>query len=184
MHYGKINKTDIANGEGVRVSLFVSGCRNKCKGCFNQATWDFNYGELFTEKEENEIIEALNKEYISGLTILGGEPFEPENQEALYPFIKKVRELYPNKTIWMYSGYTMDKEMLDPNGKVHTKYTLDILKQIDILVDGRFVCELMNLALKFRGSSNQRIIKVPESLRENKIVLSELNKYKDFKPQE
>jgi len=184
MYYGKINKNDIANGEGVRVSLFVSGCRNACKGCFNELTWDFKYGDPFTKKQEDEIIEALKPSWIDGLTVLGGEPFEPENQEALAPFIKRVRETYPNKTIWMYSGYTMDKQMLPEDGKVHTKYTLDILKCIDVLVDGRFVCELLNLALKFRGSSNQRIILVKESLKENKIILSPLNEYKNFKPEE
>jgi anaerobic ribonucleoside-triphosphate reductase activating protein len=184
MNYGEIKFFDVADGEGVRVSLFVSGCRNKCKGCFNEKTWDFNYGSPFTKEIEDKIIEALKADYISGLTVLGGEPFEPENQEALVPFIKRVRELYPNKTIWMYSGYTMDKEMVPLNGKVHTKYTMDILNSIDILVDGRFVCELLNLALKFRGSSNQRIIDVKESLKENKIILSHLNDYKDFKPEE
>ncbi|MCR5787008.1 MAG: anaerobic ribonucleoside-triphosphate reductase activating protein [Acholeplasmatales bacterium] len=184
MNYGKINKTDIANGEGVRVSLFVSGCRNHCKGCFNEDTWDFCYGEPFTKVEEDLIIEALKPNYINGLTILGGEPFEPENQEALVDFIKTVRKTYPHKTIWMYSGYTMDKDMLDNKGKVHTKFTLDILNQIDILVDGRFVLEKYNLALKFRGSENQRIILVQESLKNNEIVLSPLNEYKNFKPQE
>jgi len=182
MYYGKINKADIANGEGVRVSLFVSGCRNHCKGCFNEATWDFCYGKPFTNIEEDLIIEALKPNYISGLTILGGEPFEPENQKALVDFIKRVRNTYPDKTIWMYSGYLMDKEMLDENGKVHTPYTLDILKQIDILVDGRFVLSKYNLALKFRGSENQRIILVKESLCQNKIVLSALNDFKNFKP--
>jgi anaerobic ribonucleoside-triphosphate reductase activating protein len=184
MHIGQIYKADIANGEGVRVSLFVSGCRNHCKGCFNEATWDFKYGDPFTIKEENDIIDALKPAYIQGLTILGGEPFEPENQEVLAPFVKKVRELYPDKTIWMYSGYVFDKEMLPDDGKVHTKYTLDILKNIDVLVDGRFNCELMNLALKFRGSSNQRIILVPESLNANKVILSKLNEYKNFKVEE
>lgn len=184
MYFGEIKYNDIANGEGVRVSLFVSGCRNKCKGCFNELTWDFKYGQPFTKVEEDKIIEALKPSYISGLTVLGGEPFEPENQEALAPFIKRVRETYPDKTIWMYSGYTMDKQMLPDNGLVHTAYTKDILNCIDILVDGRFVCELLNLALKFRGSSNQRIIKVKESLKEGKIILSELNEYKNFKPEE
>jgi anaerobic ribonucleoside-triphosphate reductase activating protein len=184
MNYGKINKADIANGSGVRVSLFVSGCRNHCKGCFNEATWDFNYGTPFTSKEEDEIIEALKPSYIDGLTILGGEPFEPENQERLAPFIKKVRALYPNKTIWMYSGYLFDKEMIPQNGKVHTPYTMDILNNIDILVDGRFVCELLNLALKFRGSENQRIILVKESLSTGEVKLSPLNEFKNFKPEE
>lgn len=182
MYYGKINKTDIANGEGVRVSLFVSGCRRGCKGCFNQVTWDFKYGSLFTKEVEDEIIDALKPSYIEGLTILGGEPFEKENQEALYPFIKKVREIYPTKSIWMYSGYQIDNDMLKENGIVHTKYTYDILSLIDILVDGRFMIDLYNLALKYRGSSNQRIIDVKKTLKLKEIVLSPLNDYRDFRP--
>ena len=175
MNFGKINTCDVANGEGVRVSLFVSGCRNKCKGCFNEATWDFNYGNPFTKDIESKIIEYLAPDYISGLTILGGEPFEKENQEALYPFIKKVREIYPNKTIWCYSGYVLDKEIWPESGKVHTIYSRDIVNMLDILVDGRFVCELKNLMLNFRGSSNQRIIDITESKKKGEIVLSKLN---------
>ncbi len=175
MNYGEIKYHDVADGTGIRVSLFVSGCRNKCKGCFNEATWDFNYGKEFDLDAENKIIEALNHDYIEGLTILGGEPFEPENQIALYPFIKKVRELYPNKTIWMYSGYTLDKDIWPEKGKVHTSVSLDIINLIDILVDGRYVCELRNLMLNFRGSKNQRIIDINKSKEENKIVLSILN---------
>lgn len=175
MNYGEIKWRDVANGTGVRVSLFVSGCRNKCPGCFNEATWDFNYGSPFTSEIEDKIIEALKPDYIEGLTILGGEPFEPENQEALYPFIKKVREIYPNKTIWMYSGYVLDKEIYPIEGKVHTKYSHDIINLIDILVDGRYVCTLRDLMLNFRGSKNQRIIDINQSKKENKIVLSKLN---------
>lgn len=175
MNFGKINTCDVANGEGVRVSLFVSGCRNKCKGCFNEATWDFNYGNPFTKDIELKIIEYLAPDYISGLTILGGEPFEKENQEALYPFIKKIREIYPNKTIWCYSGYVLDKEIWPESGKVHTIYSRDIVNMLDILVDGRFVCELKNLMLNFRGSSNQRIIDITESKKKGEIVLSKLN---------
>ena len=180
MYYGKINKFDIANGTGVRVSLFVSGCRNHCLECFNKETWNFKYGNPFTITEENSIIEALSKDYIDGLTILGGEPFEPENQEALLPFIKRVRETYPNKTIWMYSGYTLDIDMIN-GGKVYTQYTNEILKLIDILVDGKFDVKLFNLALKFRGSSNQRIIDMKQTRLNKTICLSELNEYKDFK---
>lgn len=180
MYYGKINKFDIANGTGVRVSLFVSGCRNHCPECFNKETWNFKYGNPFTNIEENLIIEALSKDYIDGLTILGGEPFEPENQEALLPFIKRVRETYPNKTIWMYSGYTLDIDMIN-GGKVYTQYTNEILNLIDILVDGKFDIKLFNLALKFRGSSNQRIIDMNKSRLTKTICLSELNEYKDFK---
>lgn len=183
MYYGKINTNDIANGEGVRVSLFVSGCRNHCEGCFNQETWNFKYGKPFDLETQNFIIDALSKPYIDGLTILGGEPFEKENQEALYPFILKVRELYPNKNIWMYSGYTLDVDMVE-GGKVYTKYTNQILKNIDILVDGKFDIKLYNLALKFRGSSNQRIIDMKETIKNKKIVLSSLNEYKNFKIEE
>lgn len=182
MYYGNIKKYDIANGTGVRVSLFVSGCRNYCDQCFNQETWDFKYGNEFTKEVEDEIIEALSYSHIEGLTILGGEPFEEENQEALLPFIQRVRETYPNKTIWMYSGYTFDKDLLPEDGKKHTPYTNDILNNIDMLVDGRFVLKLYNLSCKFRGSSNQRIIEVKKSLEAGYPVLSPLNEYKEFKP--
>lgn len=175
MYYGKINKFDVANGEGVRVSLFVSGCRVGCKGCFNKETWNFKYGNLFTENEENEILEALNNEFIEGLTILGGESFEIENQEVLHPFVRKVRDRYPNKTIWMYSGYVFDKDILPNDGKRHTKYTMDILNSIDVLVDGPFIEDLKRLNLNFRGSSNQRIILMKETLKQGRIILSELN---------
>ena len=167
MHYGNIKKNDIANGEGVRVSLFVSGCRNKCKNCFNPETWSFTYGNEFTLSVEEDIINSIKPSWINGLTILGGEPFEPENQRDLVSFIKKVRQNVENKTIWMYSGYTIE-QLLDPNHKVHTEVTREILENIDVLVDGRFVEELKNLSLKFRGSSNQRIILVQETLNQNK----------------
>ena len=182
MHFGNIKKNDIANGEGVRVTLFVSGCRNRCKNCFNPETWNFNYGKEFTDEIANEILKALEPTYINGLTILGGEPFEVENQRDLVDFIKVVRNKYPNKNIWMYSGYLFDEDIHNPNGKVHCEVTDEILENIDILVDGKFIEELKNLSLKFRGSSNQRIILVQESLKENKIVLSELNAFKEFKP--
>lgn len=183
MYYGKINTNDIANGEGVRVSLFVSGCRNHCEGCFNQETWNFKYGKPFDLEAQNFIIDALNKPYIDGLTVLGGEPFEKENQESLYTFILKIRELYPNKNIWMYSGYTLDVDMVE-GGKVYTKYTNQLLENIDILVDGKFDIKLYNLALKFRGSSNQRIIDMKETIKNKKIILSSLNEYKNFKIEE
>ena len=180
MHYGNIKKNDIANGEGVRVSLFVSGCRNKCKKCFNPETWSFTYGNEFTEEVEEDIINSIKPSWINGLTILGGEPFEPENQKELVGFIKKVRANVENKTIWMYSGYTLE-QLLDPMNKVHTDVTREILENIDVLVDGRFIEELKNLSLKFRGSSNQRIILVQETLKTNQIVLSPLNAYREFK---
>lgn len=182
MHYGNIKKNDIANGEGVRVTLFVSGCRNRCKNCFNPETWNFNYGTLFTDETIEEILKALSPSYINGLTILGGEPFEVENQRDLVEFVKRVRKEYPSKNIWMYSGYLFDEDICNPNGKVHCEVTEEIIKNIDVLVDGKFVEELKNLSLKFRGSSNQRIILVQESLKEKKVILSPLNEYKEFKP--
>ena len=183
MYYGNIKNNDIANGVGIRVSLFVSGCRNKCKNCFNQETWSFTYGNLFDSKVEERIIEFLKPNYINGLSILGGEPFEEENQKDLLPFIKKVRSIYPEKTIWIYTGYTLETDLLNENGKKHTEYTLEILRNIDILVDGRFVEELKNLSLKFRGSENQRIILIKETLEAGMTILSELNTFNNFKPQ-
>ena len=162
MYYGEIKKIDIANGDGVRVSLFVSGCRIHCPGCFNAMTWDFCYGKEFTQDTEKEIIEALEKDFISGLTVLGGEPFEPENQKVLAPFLKKVKELFPKKNIWCYSGYIYETELLAEDGKAHTEVTEEMLSYIDVLVDGPFVEELKDISLVFRGSSNQRILKLSE----------------------
>lgn len=158
MNYGIIKKTDIADGLGVRVSLFVSGCRIHCKGCHNQITWDFNFGKPFTSETEDEIIAALAPEYIKGLTVLGGEPFEEENQAVLAPFLEKVRAKYPDKDIWCYSGYLYDKDLLPRDGRKHTPFTMRMLSCIDVLIDGPYVEGLKNLALNFRGSSNQRII--------------------------
>ena len=169
MNYGEIKNCDIANGIGVRISLFVSGCTHHCKNCFNPETWDFGYGEEFTTDIQDKIISMLEPEYISGLTILGGEPFEVSNQEALLPFVKRVREKYPQKTIWMYSGYTFEE--LIGNSRARCEYTDEILSLIDVLVDGKFVEEKKNITLKFRGSENQRIIDVKESLKSGKIVL-------------
>lgn len=159
MKYANIKKLDIANGSGVRVSLFVSGCTHHCKGCFNQEAWDFNYGEEFTEEVQEEIIKSLSPDYIAGLSLLGGEPFEPENQKSLLPFIKKVKAIFPNKDIWCWTGYTLE-ELLDSNisSRAKCEYTSDMLKYIDILVDGEFKEDLKDISLKFRGSSNQRII--------------------------
>lgn len=159
MYYGTIKKIDIADGEGVRVSLFVSGCRNCCKGCFQKETWDFFYGQEFTEQTEKEVLEALEPEYIAGLTVLGGEPFEEENQAVLAPFLKKVRKAFPLKNIWCYTGYVYDKDLLPAEGRKHTPYTQDMLDCIDVLVDGPFVEELKDISLQFRGSSNQRILR-------------------------
>ena len=158
MNYSNIKYIDTADGPGVRVSLFVSGCRNHCKGCFNEVTRDFNYGEPFTEIEENEILEACDKEYISGLTLLGGEPFEEENQVVLVNLIKKFKERFPEKNIWAYTGYVLEKDLLPGQRKHVDGVTGLILDSIDTLVDGPFILAERNLSLKFRGSNNQRIL--------------------------
>ena len=170
MHYGELKKCDIANGEGVRVSLFVSGCRNHCKDCFQPETWDFCYGRPFTEETEREIYAELDKPYVGGLSLLGGDPFEPENQRALLPMLRRIREKYPKKNIWCYTGYLLDTELLGEH-PVHTKDTLPLLQQIDVLVDGVFLEAKKNLNIRFRGSENQRIIDVPHSLATGHPVL-------------
>lgn len=177
MNYGEIKKYDIANGEGVRVSLFVSGCTHHCKNCFNFETWDFNYGKPFTKETEDEIIDGLSHDYIDGLTLIGGEPFEPQNQRALLPFVKKVKEKYPNKTVWCYSGYLFDKELLGES-RARCECTDEMLGLIDVLVDGEFKQDLYDISLSFRGSSNQRIIDVPKSLKTGEIVLYKLKSEK------
>lgn len=163
MNYGRLNKTDIANGSGVRVSLFVSGCRNHCKGCFNPETWDFNYGQEFTTDTVDEIMDALEPDYISGLSVLGGDPFEGENIDVITDLCKAVREKYPDKNIWVYTGY-----------KFEILKVLDIMKYIDVLVDGRFIESQKDLSLVFRGSRNQRIIDVKRSLSNGQIELLEV----------
>ena len=170
MHYGEIKDCDIANGEGVRVSLFVSGCTNRCKNCFQPQTWDFQYGQPFTEETVQLLLDKLSPTYISGLTLLGGEPFEPENQEVLTELLRKVKKLYPEKTVWCYSGYLFDKELLNPS-RARCGYTDEMLSRIDVLVDGRFVETLKDIRLVFRGSSNQRIIDVKQSLETGEIRL-------------
>ena len=169
MHYGNIKKFDIADGIGVRVSLFVSGCTHHCEGCFQPETWNFDYGKPFTNDTEEEIIDALSPDYIDGLTVLGGEPFEPQNQKVLLPFLKKVKELLPQKTIWAYSGYTFEE--LTNNSRARCEFTDEIISMLDVLVDGEFKSELKNISLKFRGSSNQRVIDVKKTLKEGNIVL-------------
>ncbi len=175
MHYGNIKLNDIANGEGIRVSLFVSGCTNHCKECFNPETWNFEYGKPFTSETEQFILDNLKSDFVNGLTLLGGEPFEPRNQEVLLNLVKRVRQIYPNKTIWAYSGFRFDDELLKAGAYPNCKFTLELLQNIDILVDGRFDRDLRDIRLNFRGSSNQRIIDVKKSLKENKIILSALN---------
>lgn len=170
MYYGALKKTDIANGPGVRVSLFVSGCTHHCRDCFNPETWNFTYGEEYTDQVTEEILEALAPDYIQGITVLGGEPFEPENQRGLLPLYHAVREKYPQKTIWVYSGYTLEGDLLQES-RARIDITDEILTLIDVLVDGEFVLEKKNISLKFRGSENQRIIKVQESLAAGETVL-------------
>lgn len=169
MHYGEIKKCDIANGEGVRVSLFVSGCTHHCPGCFNQDTWDFSYGQEYTEETEQEILDALSPGYINGLSLLGGEPFEPQNQQVLVQLLRKVREQYPEKNIWCYTGYLYDKELLSES-RARCERTDEMLSMIDVLVDGRFVEALKDIRLVFRGSSNQRIIDVKRSLESGEVI--------------
>ena len=170
MYYGNIKNNDIANGIGIRVSLFVSGCTNRCKNCFQPETWDFCYGNPFTEKIENQILDMLAPDHINGLTLLGGEPFEPQNQETLLSFVQKVKQKYPNKSIWCFSGFTYE-ELIDNNSYPNCNCTLPLLSLIDVLVDGRYVEEQRNLTLRFRGSENQRIINLTQTLKENKIVI-------------
>ncbi len=172
MNYAQIKKFDIANGTGVRVSLFVSGCTHRCKGCFNQEAWDFSYGEPFLRETEDEIILALLPDYIQGLSLLGGEPMEKENQKCLLPFLRRVKEKLPQKDIWCYTGYLFEE--LLTGGRAHTEDTDEILKYLSVLVDGRFMIEQKNISLKFRGSENQRIIDIPCSLKEGKVILKEL----------
>ncbi len=174
MHYGTIKTADIANGEGVRVCLFVSGCTNACPGCFQPETWDFNYGELYTKETEDYIVNEVAKGYYQGLTILGGEPFEPQNQPEVCKLVKRVRQECPNRDIWMYTGFTYDVDLM-PGGRKYTEVTDDILDNIDVLVDGKFVQEKMSLMIKFRGSTNQRIIDMKQSRGTNEVVLSPLN---------
>ena len=170
MNYGQIKNCDIANGEGVRVTLFVSGCTNRCKGCFQPETWDFNYGQPYTQETEDEIIKLLEPEYINGLTLLGGEPFEPENQRVLVSLVKKVKVLYPNKTVWAFTGFTLE-QLMHQAPHPRTEVTQDLLFNIDVLVDGRYEADKKNVTLKFRGSENQRLIDLPKTFKAGNIVL-------------
>lgn len=170
MKYATIKEIDVANGPGIRVSLFVSGCTHHCKGCFNPETWNFNYGDDFTPEVEDRILEAMKPAYIKGFSLLGGEPFEPQNQEALLPFLRRVKAAYPDKTIWCYSGYDFEKDMLTGN-LGPWEVTHEMLTLIDVLVDGEFVLEKKNPNLRFRGSENQRVIRVADSLNSDSVVL-------------
>ena len=171
MYYGELKNCDIANGEGVRVTLFVSGCTNHCKDCFQPQTWDFCYGRPFTSETEEEIFAELDKPFVNGLSLLGGEPFEPANQRELLPFLLRLRERYPGKTVWCFTGFRLDDELLRDGAYPRCEVTDKMLRCIDILVDGRFEAKLKDISLQFRGSSNQRIINVSKTLNEKRIVL-------------
>jgi anaerobic ribonucleoside-triphosphate reductase activating protein len=170
MNYAEIKYNDIANGPGVRTSLFVSGCTHHCPGCFNEIAWDFNYGKPFTEDTIDSILKSLEPDYIAGLTLLGGEPFEYVNQQGLIPLLSKVRERFPKKNIWCFTGYLFDRDILNDMCK-KWDITREMLSYIDVLVDGEFVEELKSLSLQFKGSQNQRTILVQESLAQNDIIL-------------
>lgn len=172
MNFATIKPHDVANGPGIRVSVFVSGCTHHCKGCFNYEAWDFNYGTKFTKDTIEQILSYLEPTYIRGLSLLGGEPFELINQKGLLPLLREVKVRFPNKDIWCYTGYRYDQDLLEDMCKQHEE-TKEMLSYIDILVDGKFVLEEKNLKLQFKGSENQRIIKVKESLSRNQVVLWE-----------
>ena len=169
MNYAKIRKMDISNGPGVRVSLFVSGCSHHCKNCFNPETWNFNYGNKFTKVEINKIVELLKPSYIRGLSLLGGEPFEPANQSGVLELVKVVKNLYPNKDIWAWTGFMFDKDFFN-NKFIKNSNITELLQYIDVIVDGKFIEKLKNPKLMYRGSSNQRVIDVQKSIRNGKII--------------
>lgn len=170
MNYGQIKNFDIANGEGVRVTLFVSGCTNRCPGCFQPETWDFSYGEPFTAETEEKLLAMLAPAYINGLTLLGGDPFEPENQRALLPFVRRVKERFPQKTVWAFSGFTLE-ELRREGSHPRCEATDELLDLLDVLVDGRFVERLKDIRLRFRGSANQRIIDMNRTREVGEIFL-------------
>lgn len=170
MYYGEIKNCDIANGIGVRVSLFVSGCTNRCPHCFQPQTWDFEYGQPFTQETEELLLRLLEPAHINGLTLLGGEPFEPANQRALLPFVRRVRERFPGKTVWAFTGFTLE-ELRREGGYPRCEATDGLLALLDVLVDGRFEEEKKDISLRFRGSSNQRLIDMKETRKGSRIVL-------------
>ena len=173
MHYGELKTCDIANGTGVRVTLFVSGCTNRCPGCFQPQTWDFDYGQPFTDETEALIFRELDKSYVDGLTLLGGEPFEPKNQPRLTELLRRVKEKYPTKTVWCFTGFRLGEELLQEGSYPRTAHTDEMLSCIDILVDGRFRQEEKDISLQFRGSRNQRIIDMNKSRQTGEIVIWE-----------
>ena len=169
MNYATIKECDVANGPGVRVSLFVSGCNHHCKGCFNRIAWDFDYGKKFDEETIQKILNDLDRDYIEGLSLLGGEPLEYTNQKGLVELVKRVKEKFPNKTIWCYTGFDFEKDVM---GKMYKSFdtTEELIKNIDVIVDGKFMEEKKNLSLKFRGSENQRIIDVKKSIENGYVI--------------
>ena len=173
MYYADIKKADVANGLGVRVSVFVSGCNHHCKGCFNEIAWNFNYGNEFNEETINKILKDLDRDYIEGLSLLGGEPLEYANQKGLVELVKKVKEKFPNKTIWCYTGFDFEKDVM---GKMYKNWeeTRELVDNIDVIVDGKFEIEKKNPSLKFRGSENQRLIDVQKSIKLNKIIWADI----------
>lgn len=170
MNYATIKYCDIANGVGVRTSLFVSGCTHRCKNCFNSEAWDFSFGNVFDDSVADEILASLTPNYIAGLSLLGGEPMEPSNQRGLLPLVRAVKQRFPNKSIWCYTGYTLETDLLT-GGRVCCEATDELLSYIDVLVDGEFIQDLYDITLRFRGSANQRLIDLPKTLKYQKTVL-------------
>ncbi len=170
MNYGDIKQYDVANGPGVRISVFVSGCNHHCKDCFNEVAWDFNYGTPFTEETIETVIEYMKPSYIAGLTLLGGEPMEPANQKGLLPLVRRVKEVYPEKTIWCFTGFLFDRDIVETMFDTVPE-TRELVSYFDVMVDGKFIAELKNVNLRFKGSSNQRTIMVQDSLDRKEIVL-------------
>jgi anaerobic ribonucleoside-triphosphate reductase activating protein len=170
MYYGNIKQYDIADGEGCRTTLFVSGCTNQCKNCFQPETWDFHFGQPYTEETEQHLLNLLSDENIQGLTLLGGEPFEPENQKVLVKLLRRVRKELPEKDIWSYTGFIYDRDLLEGQRK-HCEVTDEMLSLLDVLVDGPFIEELKNISLSFRGSENQRVIDMKKTLETGDVVL-------------
>lgn len=173
MNYATIKECDVANGPGVRVSVFVSGCNHHCEGCFNQVAWDFNYGQAFTQETIDKVLKDLDKDYIEGLSLLGGEPLEYANQKGLLPLLRQVKQKFPNKSIWCYTGFDFEKDVM---GKMYNNWdeTKELISDIDVIVDGKFEKDKKNPSLKFRGSENQRLIDVQKSIKEQKIVWADI----------
>ena len=170
MHYGNIKNYDIADGEGVRVTLFCSGCTNRCEGCFQPETWDFCYGKEYTKETEDQLIQMLTNPNIQGLTLLGGDPFEPSNQRTLITLLRRVKQVLPTKDVWAYTGFVYEQDLLEGQRK-HTEVTDEMLSYIDVLVDGPFVIDQKDISLYFRGSTNQRVIDMPKTLKSGNVVI-------------